>query len=52
MYTRRRGCEVGLKRGRFHLVGLTLAAGLPLRTPEDLLLNPNIFQDFSNGGYF
>jgi hypothetical protein len=25
---------------------------LPLRTPEDLLLNPNVFQDFSNGGYF
>ena len=31
----------------------TLATfSLPLRTPEDLLLNPNIFQDFSNGGYF
>jgi hypothetical protein len=25
---------------------------LPARTPEDVLLNPNIFQDFSNGGYF
>jgi len=31
----------------------TLATfSLPLRTPEDVLLNPNIFQDFSNGGYF
>jgi hypothetical protein len=31
----------------------TLATfALPLRTAEDLLLNPNIFQDFSNGGYF
>ena len=27
---RRRGYEVGLERGRFHLVGLTLAAALPL----------------------
>lgn len=25
---------------------------LPPRTPEDVLLNPNIFQDFENGGYF
>jgi len=25
---------------------------LPPRTPEDLLLNPNTFQDFENGGYF
>jgi hypothetical protein len=31
----------------------TLATfSLPPRTPEDLLLNPNIFQDFENGGYF
>ncbi len=31
----------------------TLATfALPPRTPEDLLLNPNIFQDFSAGGYF
>jgi hypothetical protein len=31
----------------------TLATfSLPPRTPEDVLLNPNIFQDFSNGGYF
>jgi hypothetical protein len=31
----------------------TLATfSLPPRTAEDLLLNPNIFQDFSNGGYF
>jgi hypothetical protein len=25
---------------------------LPPRTPEDVLLNPNVFQDFENGGYF
>jgi hypothetical protein len=25
---------------------------LPPRTPEDILLNPNLFQDFSAGGYF
>jgi hypothetical protein len=25
---------------------------LPPRTPEDVLLNPNFFQDFENGGYF
>jgi hypothetical protein len=25
---------------------------LPPRTPQDLLLNPNVFQDFENGGYF
>ncbi|MFZ0041665.1 MAG: hypothetical protein WAK93_10180 [Solirubrobacteraceae bacterium] len=31
----------------------TLATfSLPPRTAEDLLLNPNFFQDFSNGGYF
>ncbi len=31
----------------------TLATfALPPRTPEDVLLNPNVFQDFSNGGYF
>jgi hypothetical protein len=31
----------------------TLATfSLPPRTPEDVLLNPNIFQDFENGGYF
>ncbi len=31
----------------------TLATfSLPPRTPEDILLNPNIFQDFSAGGYF
>jgi len=31
----------------------TLASfSLPPRTPEDILLNPNIFQDFSAGGYF
>lgn len=31
----------------------TLATfALPPRTAEDVLLNPNIFQDFENGGYF
>jgi hypothetical protein len=25
---------------------------LPPRTPQDVLLNPNFFQDFENGGYF
>ena len=31
----------------------TLATfALPARTPQDLLLNPNIFQNFENGGYF
>jgi hypothetical protein len=31
----------------------TLATfSLPPRTPEDILLNPNVFQDFSAGGYF
>jgi hypothetical protein len=31
----------------------TLATfSLPPRTPEDILLNPDIFQDFSAGGYF
>jgi hypothetical protein len=31
----------------------TLASfSLPPRTAEDILLNPNIFQDFSAGGYF
>ncbi len=31
----------------------TLATfALPPRTPEDVLLNPNVFQNFSNGGYF
>jgi hypothetical protein len=31
----------------------TLATfSLPPRTAEDVLLNPDIFQDFSNGGYF
>jgi hypothetical protein len=30
LYARRRGYEVGLERGRFHLVGVTLAAMLPL----------------------
>ncbi len=31
----------------------TLASfALPPRTPEDILLNPDIFQDFSAGGYF
>ncbi len=31
----------------------TLATfSLPMRTPEGVILNPNIFQDFSAGGYF
>lgn len=31
----------------------TLATfALPARSAEDVLLNPNVFQDFSNGGYF
>jgi hypothetical protein len=31
----------------------TLATfSLPPRTAEDIMLNPNLFQDFSNGGYF
>ena len=35
-----------------HTLATLATFSLPLRTPEDVLLNPNIFQDFSNGGYF
>lgn len=33
-------------------LGTLATFSLPPRTPEDIKLNPNIFQDFSAGGYF
>lgn len=35
-----------------HTLATLATFSLPPRTAEDVLLNPNVFQDFSNGGYF